>query len=62
MIHSATCFGSMESSSGEYLKDKEERSRFLQIMVQSSLCTYSSGFNFLGLAIKIKFLKNLWKS
>jgi hypothetical protein len=37
----------------------EEGSRFLQIMLQSSLSTFSSGFNFVGMAIKIKCLKSL---
>ena len=37
----------------------EERSCFVQIMVQSSLCTFSSGFNLVGLAIKNNFKKSL---
>jgi len=32
----------------------EEGSRFLQIMLQSSFCTLSSGLKFVAVAIKIK--------
>ena len=62
MIYSATCFDPIGSSSVRYPRHvkevhtphMEDRSRFLQNMLQRSLYAFSLGLKFVAITIKIK--------